>query len=101
MFLTKDLIKSFFVASLTTFIMTLIIIVQNGTFFKFEYLKTAAVAGLAAGVAYMFKNMVVNLRYDKNAELSEKENAGVTQTEVYSTEAGIKNLTRYEILKQK
>ena len=81
-----DFLKGLVVSFLAAFIMTMMTIIQDGNL-KFDHIKTAAVAGLAAGLAYLTKNMFVS---------NEPE---PVKPEPVKTETITKNLTRYEILK--
>ena len=56
----SDVLKALFTAILTAILSALVPILQSGNFPTGVQLKTIALAGLAAGVAYLVKNMLTN-----------------------------------------
>jgi hypothetical protein len=55
-----DIIKGFVVAVITAVLTAVIPLLQSGTFPTLAQLKTMGLAGLAAGIAYLIKNMLTN-----------------------------------------
>jgi hypothetical protein len=55
-----DIVKAVFTAVLTAVLSAIVPILQSGNFPTGAQLKTIALAGLAAGVAYLIKNMLTN-----------------------------------------
>ena len=55
-----DVVKGFFTAALTTILLAVVPLLQSGKFPDLVQLKTFALAGLAAGVAYIIKNLLTN-----------------------------------------
>jgi hypothetical protein len=56
----SDFVKAAFTAILTAILTALVPILQSGAFPTGAQLKTIALAGLAAGVAYIVKNLLTN-----------------------------------------
>jgi hypothetical protein len=55
-----DYVKGFVVAVLTAVLTAVIPVIQTGTFPTGAQLKTMLISGLAAGIAYLIKNMLTN-----------------------------------------
>lgn len=55
-----DFIKSILVAFGTSFLTGLVQILQNGTLPTLVQIKTMAIAGAAAGISYIIKNLFTN-----------------------------------------
>ena len=81
----NDILKGLAVSVVATSIMTLLTLVQNDTV-RFDQFKTAAAAGIAAGMAYLAKNLLAGP-------------AAVPDGPFQETEHG-KKLTRYDMLKR-
>lgn len=55
-----DLVKGFFVAVVTVVLTAIVPLLQGGAFPTLGQLKTMGLAGLAAGIAYLIKNLLTN-----------------------------------------
>lgn len=56
----RDFIKGFFVAVVAAILAGLMPILESGEFPTVANLKIIGISGLAAGCAYLFKNMITN-----------------------------------------
>jgi hypothetical protein len=56
----RDIAKGFFLSFLTAFLTALVQLLQDGSLPNFAEMKTAGVAGLVAGLAYIIKNWLTN-----------------------------------------
>jgi hypothetical protein len=56
----SDVVKGFFTAALTTVLLAVVPLLQNGKFPDLAQLKVFALSGLAAGIAYIIKNLLTN-----------------------------------------
>jgi ABC-type uncharacterized transport system permease subunit len=66
---SKDVLKGFVVAVLTSIATAVIPVLQTGALPKLEQLHGIAIAGVAAGIAYLFKNFFTN----SNDQMLKKE----------------------------
>jgi hypothetical protein len=65
----KDVIKGFVLAVITSVVAAIYQIVQEGNLPELPQLKTIALAGLAAGIAYLMKNLFSN----NNGDFAKKD----------------------------
>ena len=56
----SDVVKGFFTAALTTVLLAVVPLLQSGKFPDLAQLKVFALSGLAAGIAYIIKNLLTN-----------------------------------------